>query len=114
MKKCSKCKKLKDESEFYKNNRHKNGLQSKCKNCTRKYARKYHGHLKKYLIYEDRHRVIDNVKQKKCSKCKKWNAESDFYKRHSYKDGLALWCKECSNKATNKAHKQRLAGIEKA
>jgi hypothetical protein len=47
------------------------------------------------------------VKQKRCSKCKRWKAESDFYKRRRHKDGLAVWCKECSDKATNKCHRRR-------
>ncbi|MFC1738560.1 hypothetical protein ACFL1G_05875 [Planctomycetota bacterium] len=109
MKQCRKCKKLKDESEFYKNNRSKDGLRAWCKKCNREYDRKYHGRLKKYLIYEERHRVVGSVKQKKCHKCKKWKTESDFYKRRRHKDGLAACCKECADKATNKARKQRLA-----
>ena len=65
--------------------------------------------LKKYYRYEECHRVVDGVKQKRCRRCKKWRAESDFYKKHKHKDGLSEWCKECANKATNKARKKRLA-----
>lgn len=36
-KRCSKCKKLKDRSEFYKNSRSKDGLKSYCKSCTRNF-----------------------------------------------------------------------------
>jgi hypothetical protein len=49
------------------------------------------------------------VKQKRCGKCKKWKAESEFYKKSSHKDGLAVWCKPCSDKATNKARERRMA-----
>lgn len=35
MKKCSKCKEWKDESEFYRNNNRKTGLQAQCKICNR-------------------------------------------------------------------------------
>ena len=113
MKQCSKCKKRKDESEFHKNNKHKNGLNTRCKKCTRDYARnryrKAKGSVKKYHRYEERHRVVDGVEQKKCSKCKKWKAESDFYKRRRHNDGLAVCCKECADKASIKSRKQRLA-----
>jgi len=37
MKRCSKCGIEKDESEFYKNSKMKDGLQSKCKECSHKY-----------------------------------------------------------------------------
>ena len=113
MKQCSKCKKRKQESEFYKRTHSKDGLRGWCKKCVREYSRMRLGHLKKYLIYEERHRVLGSVKQKKCSKCKKWKAESDFYKKRKHKDGLAVNCKKCADKASNKSRKQRLAGKEK-
>ena len=36
--------------------------------------------VKKYLGYEERHRWVGKVREKRCSKCRKWKAESDFYK----------------------------------
>ena len=65
--------------------------------------------VKKYYSYEDAHRVVDAVKQKRCRRCRKWKPESMYYKRRRSKDGLYVWCKECANKATNKSRKQRLA-----
>jgi len=113
MKQCSKCKKWKDESKFGKRPGTKSGVCSKCKDCVRAYIRernKKEGKgLKQYYRYEERHRVVDGMKQKRCSKCKRWKAESEFYKKRQHKDGLAVWCKECANKATNKARKKRLA-----
>jgi hypothetical protein len=86
-----------------------------CKDCVRAYMRECYKKdgkgLKQYLIYEERHRVVDGVKQKRCSMCKKWKAESEFYKKRRHKDGLATCCKECSNKATNKAHKKRRLAV---
>ena len=64
---------------------------------------------KKYYKYEETHQTFNGVKHKRCSKCKKWKAESEFYKKRQNKDGLAIWCKECANKATNKARRKRLA-----
>ena len=114
MKQCTKCKKRKDKSEFGKNRSCKDGLSSRCKECNAEYSRKRYEKNKnrgpaKYLRYEKRHRVVDGVKQKRCSKCKRWKAESDFYKRRSNKDGLAVRCKECSDKATNKCRRRQTA-----
>jgi len=113
MKQCTKCKKWKDESEFNKKRKSKDGLRYWCKECLRECARKYYHrkqkHSKKYYRYEKRHRIVDGVKEKRCSRCKKWKAESEFYKRSTHKDGLTVWCKKCANEATNKCRKQRLA-----
>ena len=113
MKQCTKCKKLKSKSEFGKNRSRKDGLCLWCKKCVREYSRRRYrrirGPVKKYLRYEERHRVVDGVKQKRCSMCKRWKAESEFYKKQRHKDCLTVWCKECANKATNKARKKGLA-----
>jgi len=113
MKRCSKCKKRKDESKFGRNHSRRDRLSLWCKDCLRadmrERCRKKGKGLKIYYQYEERHRVVDGVKQKRCSRCKRWKAESGFYKRRSNKDGLAVWCKECSNKATNKCRSRRTA-----
>ena len=110
---CIKCRKWKDEIQFGKDSKSKDGLRYWCKDCVRedmreRYKKEGKG-LKQYYRYEESHRNVDGVNQKRCSRCKKWKTESDFYKLRSKKDGLAVWCKECSDKATNKAHKKRLA-----
>ncbi len=111
MKQCSKCKKRKDESEFGKNSSCKDGLSVWCKKCSRKYSqeryRKDHKTVRSYYSSEESHRVVNNVKEKCCCRCKKWKAENQYYKHNRHKDGLAVWCKECANKATNKARKKR-------
>ena len=113
MKRCPKCKSRKDENEFYKNAAQKDGLASWCRKCQREYERKQYRKVRKtvkaYYKYEERHRIVDGVKQKRCSKCNRWRAESEFYKKHRHKDGLTGQCKECSNKATNKARRKRQA-----
>ncbi len=113
MRRCSKCKKQKDESEFGENSTKTGGLRVWCRQCESEYARKRYrenkGTVKKYSNYEDLHRVVEGVKQKRCARCKKWTAESKFYKHLRHKDGLAVWCKECSDKATNNCRKRRLA-----
>ncbi len=113
MKRCPKCKKRKDESKFGKSPKSKDGLAYWCRDCEAEYARKRYrenrGTVKKYIRYEERHRVVDVVREKRCSSCRKWKAESMFYKNQTCKDGLSESCKECANKATNKARKKRLA-----
>ncbi len=112
-KRCNKCKKWKDESKFGKDRYGKDGLRYCCKDCVRvdnreRYKKEGKG-LKTYYRYEECHRVVDGAKQMRCRRCKSWKTESDFYKRRSNNDGLAPWCKKCSDKATNKCHRRRMA-----
>ncbi len=114
MKHCTKCRKQKDESEFSKNRNNKDGLRFWCKKCEREYKRRYYKKNRgpaKYLRYEKRHRVVDGVKQKRCSRCKKWKAEREFYKDRVRKDGLKFRCKECSKKANRNYHKKRQKAV---
>jgi len=113
MKQCNKCKKFKSKSEFSKNRKNKDGLRYSCKDCMRAYTRERYKKegkgLKKYCRYEECHRVVDGVKQKRCKRCKRWKTENQYYKHSRGNDRLATWCKECANKATNKARKKRVA-----
>jgi hypothetical protein len=67
----------------------------------------------KLTKYELRHRVVGGVKQKRCNKCNKWKAESDFYKKRINKDGLAYLCKKCADTATNECRRQRSLAVRK-
>ncbi len=112
LKRCCRCKKWKDRSKFSRNRGLKDGLHPGCKQCDRdyRYTQLESGVvLKKYFTYEQIHRVVDGVKEKRCSRCKTWKAESEFYKKHKSKDGLAIWCKKCADKATNKCRARRSA-----
>ncbi len=115
-KRCTKCKKWKDEIQFSKDSNKKDGLGYDCKDCVRAYMRERYKKegkgLKQYYRYEECHRVVDGVKQKRCRRCKSWKTDSGFYKVRSNNDGLSLWCKECANKATNKARKKRRTAIK--
>ncbi len=114
-KRCTKCKKWTDESKFGKDRYGKDGLRYDCKDCVRAYIRERYKKegkgLKQYYRYEECHRVIDGVKQKRCRRCKSWKTESEFYKNRSCKDGLHFQCKACANKATNKSHKKRRTAV---
>lgn len=71
MKECSKCKEFKNESEFYKDRRTKDGLYSSCKQChnkkqsksSYKYANLYKEYKKEYQKeYAKRKEQIDKIK----------------------------------------------------
>lgn len=47
-------------------------------------------------------RTVQDVKQKRCSACKKWKDETQFYRNRRSKDGLKSRCKKCSSKAVKK------------
>jgi hypothetical protein len=115
MKRCSKCKKRKDESEFDKDLRSRDGLRFRCKACDREYSqlryRRNRKSVKRYYSYKESHRVVDSVKQKRCRRCNNWKAESEFYKQRRHIDGLANWCKECADKATNESRRRRRLAV---
>jgi len=101
-KRCTKCQRWKEETEFCKDRARKDGLKIYCKGCNNAYALRHRRKNKKavrdYLRYEERHRVIRGFKEKLCSRCKQWKYYSDFYRCRQSKDGLSLWCKECGRK----------------
>ena len=113
MKQCTKCKKWKDESEFSKKASCKDGLRCWCKKCGCEYIHKYYRrdrkNVKKYRSYEECHRVVKGVKERRCRGCGKWKAESEFYKSRKSKDGLGLYCKKCMNEEARKYRERRLA-----
>ena len=108
---CIKCSKWKVESEFHKDRSSKDGINSSCKECSRKATGKSYKPKKKSvrrnMRYEDRHRVINGVKQKYCRKCKKWKSEYKFYRDISKRDGLKNRCQKCSYKPAKKFRKGR-------
>ena len=110
MKQCSKCKKWKHESEFGIHRCRKDGLRYYCKKCECEAAHKYYDPKRKrigtYTTYKQRHRLVNGLKQKRCGRCKKWKAESEFYKNRRHKDGLAYRCKDCADKATNECRRR--------
>jgi hypothetical protein len=104
---CSRCKQWKYYSEFHKNSRTKDGLSFRCKECKRIRTGYKPKSNRKYLLYEDRHRVIDGIKQKYCRHCKRWKNEDQFYIDKGKKDGLNNRCKKCSYKPAKKSGNKR-------
>ena len=114
-KRCIRCKRWKEESEFHKDRARKDGLRTYCKGCVETYERKCRNKnrndVRDYLRYEERHRIVRTIKEKLCSRCKEWKYESEFHKERRLKDGLSFWCKECSYKVTRKSRQRIVNGI---
>ena len=107
---CIMCEEWKPESEYHKNRSKMDGLGSQCKECTRVYFqsryRKSKKCVKDRLRYENLHRTSCGVKEKLCSRCKQWKAESHFHKHRGSKDGLQSACKECASEYNRKRYEQ--------
>lgn len=110
---CTKCETWKVEREFSKDQSNRDGLDIRCRDCARVYAQaRYRKSTKKkkvivYLRFKDRHRIVNRVKQKLCTKCGKWKKEIEYYKSCAEKDGLMCRCKECLYKPGKKSRKRR-------
>jgi len=98
------CGKLKGEREFSISRAFKDGLRYWCKACESKYQHKYYLRTSKVerrnFKFEQCHRTVGGVKEKRCRRCKKWLPERDFYKNRRNRDGLGGWCKECASKSS--------------
>ena len=103
---CCRCKLWKKESLFHRNRRSRDGLQWQCKECQSKRLERKRKGARRYLRFEDRHRVVNGIKQKLCRKCNRWKSESAFYKSRSGRDGLDYKCKKCSYKAIGRSRKK--------
>jgi hypothetical protein len=57
--------------------------------------------------HEQSQPAVDDVTLKRCTKCKQWKNESQFYKNRRSKDGLRSRCKKCSSKAAKKYRRKK-------
>lgn len=95
-KRCSACGYLKEASDFHRNARAKDGLQSQCKTCNLASQKR------------SRQRNIDNYKEpgedfkKTCCDCKEYKSASEFCVLKSRSDGLASVCKRCNTERTKR------------
>lgn len=90
MKKCTKCKETKDETEFYKNKKTKDGLHKWCKIC--------HSTGMKITYKKTQLNNLNSYSPaliKTCSKCNIEKSSCEFSKATRAKDGLFSWCKKC-------------------
>lgn len=106
-KRCSRCKKLKDKSEFYSNKSHKDKLHHWCKECHKERVKRDYknnpGYLKEYnkkCREKNKEKHTDEYYKnlsgtKICPKCKKEKSITEFSKNRGRPDGLYFWCKDC-------------------
>lgn len=106
MKICSKCKKLKDESEFHKHSRNKDGLRNVCKECRKIETKEYRAKNREEILKKKKEWYNDTKKRKEernnnapkrkiCSECGKEKDISEFRKRAN--GGYYGKCRKCEN-----------------
>jgi hypothetical protein len=109
-KKCSKCEKILNVSDFYKDKNKLSGLSSHCKKCKNNETK-----------IRRQNRKESNIKipiSKSCPKCEKIKPSNDFNKTKSNKDGLAIYCRKCNSninkrrRIENKQNKHKIIADE--
>lgn len=96
MKKCNHCKIEKEFDEFCKNKNEKDGVDKRCKYCSKVFSKKYIEKEKEIPIF------------KICKICSLSKNNIDFHKKSSSKDGLYDICKVCRKPITKKYHSNPL------
>ena len=91
MKQCTKCKQLKEVTEFGKQNRNKNGLQPKCKACDKQYRQENSARILEYKkqYYLDNLEKIkqyrDNNAEAVSERQKQWREKNAEYRKQYIK-----------------------------
>ena len=116
MKKCSKCKEWKDESEFYKSNQAKDGIKSECKQCAKQYREEHKEEKAKYQKqYRQEHKEqIAKYREKhkeKIKQCEKQYRQEHKEERKEYSKQYRIKNKEKIKEYDNK-HKEKRAKIK--
>jgi len=114
-KRCTKCHKLKSRDKFYKSTQTNDGLRSSCKICMSKDQRalreRRNPSAKKILSYNERHRTVNKIDQKLCSRCSVWKPLSKYRKDSRRRDDRQSHCNKClceQNKIYQKEHKTEI------
>ncbi|WP_379146270.1 hypothetical protein [Paenibacillus sp. sgz500992] len=108
-KKCSRCKELKQRSEFSKHSYSLDGLQTYCKVCRGELGKKRREELKK--------QVLESVIiEKRCKSCRETKKVIEFTKSLNSKDGFSNTCRLCTstqyrNRKREKQLKERMDAI---
>ena len=89
-KKCSQCGETKPLGMFPQSKNSKDGHNAYCKDCGRKSQREYNERIKTSK------KVIPETKY--CTSCNKTLPSSKFNKCNQRKDGLNIYCRDCSNR----------------
>lgn len=90
MKRCSRCKQEKPVNGFNKNRRMKDGLDNRCRECTRAYRREYN---KKNAARQPDEIIVPL--EKRCPGCGVTRPSSEWHRNRAQPDGLASQCKPC-------------------
>jgi len=99
LKKCSRCKQEKSESEFYNCSRNKDGLRNECKEC-KSIDQK---------IYREKKRPKKDVLPnhlKRCFGCKEIKDRSEFTQKRTQLDGLCTYCKSCKKLMSQQSYQR--------
>ena len=108
MKRCSKCKEVKDKSLFYRDKTHKDGLSSWCKNCHSAFKKYYGATLEKKI--EISLKKLDYIEFQSiygantciCKECGEIKSRYGYIDKKSPKGISYLWvCRDCFNKNKN-------------
>lgn len=123
-KQCSKCKLVKELSQFYKSSKIKCGYRSDCKECGKKYKQNNKDIVRRSVKkYDDKNKMkkakrnqilrekYKNSKKsyiikKWCTKCQETKKIEYFNKNSTIKDGYNSWCKYCINIANADYYKR--------
>lgn len=100
MKQCTKCKEWKDESEFAKNSKAKDGLCHRCKACQKEYRKQHKEHMREYCknyYLENRDTIRTNVKRNYESNRSNIIKYKDTYYREriEWLDSIKTPCVKC-------------------
>ena len=94
MKKCARCERILDDSQFYKDSIKNDGLSSYCRDCQREYHREYcKKRLEADLCYDCGKEIDPKVSRRYCSDCLKKREElNKIYEKERVARGL---CRQC-------------------
>ena len=92
VKRCSRCKREKPRTAFGPNQRAKDGLDYRCRDCHRAYNREY-----RKKIAARKPDEIPIPPEKRCPKCGVTRPVSDWHQNLAQLDGLAAHCKPCKS-----------------
>lgn len=111
LKRCCKCKEIKNYKEFNRSSKRLDGYYPVCKECTSKKSKnktekQRNKSNKNSKLHRKNCTEVNKNKSdeeifsgsKKCSCCKKEKEKTNFFRKNNNKDGLTSQCKNCINK----------------
>ena len=104
LKKCIRCHKTKELTEFYSDRSRGDGLSTKCKKC--EYECRKLRHEKLQSRTPDK---IPYIESKRCSKCGQLKPVGDFYASTRNRDGYSCHCKLCVQNQKQSYHRRLAA-----